>query len=251
MVATSATPTSTTNRGSAKPWLDRPGRIERRSEIDLRLRNETLGIVSIPTASAIAVVASLSIEAAHDIAPGPGDMRIPARRSSESRLPSSPGPPWQQFKTIGDVEWSTSQASWFGESTGNREIERSEALPVQPGKVLGLSISGYAFKSRLLGPVDEVRIRAGVAQNTRCLQAGQNADVVLWRRPSEYNCDLQLRGHAGNPQNDPCALVTHSVVGARAARPRPERPGERSEQERVSNVFRTEELFNLHRLIAS
>ena len=79
-----------------------------------------------------------------------------------------------------DIEWSAPSACAFGESTWNREINRRETRSVGPSKVLGLSISGHALESRLFRPVDEARVGARVAQQARRLQAGQNADVVLW-----------------------------------------------------------------------
>ena len=79
-----------------------------------------------------------------------------------------------------DIEWPVPSARPFGESAWNREIERRETRPVGSSKVLGLSISGHALEVRLFGLVDEARIRTGSAQQARRLQAGQNADVVLW-----------------------------------------------------------------------
>ena len=70
---------------------ERPGR-------DRRRRTQTRGSAASPAACITPPNASLSMPSAAPAALGPV-YRAPARSSAACRVPSSPGPPWQQFTT--------------------------------------------------------------------------------------------------------------------------------------------------------
>ena len=115
------------------------------------------------------------------------------------RVPSSPGPPWQQLIRAP----KGSRRSLPAPSTPLRVLKKPPpgwATKRRSRAAFGCAVQeGRGFKSGVdrdkalaLGPVDGLHaahVPARHHQGASCLEAGQDADVVFRRRASEYDPD--------------------------------------------------------------